>query len=76
MTIEEYIRKIQEVATAEYKIEPQIAKALYLQKRPDGLWQISFISPGLLSGARLRHFANWVHKNRIDLLPGGEDESC
>jgi hypothetical protein len=24
----------------------------------------------------LRHFANWVHKNRIDLLPGGEDESC
>ena len=76
MTIEEYTRKIQEVATAEYKIEPQIAKALYLQKRPDGLWQISFISPGLFSGARLRHFANWVHKNRIDLLPGGEDESC
>ena len=76
MTIEEYTRKIQEVATVEYKIEPQIAKALYLQKRPDGLWQISFISPGLLSGARLRHFAKWVHKNRIDLLPGGEDESC
>ena len=73
MTIEEYTRKIQEVATAEYKIEPQIAKALYLQKRPDGLWQISFISPDLLTGARLRHFANWVHKNRIDLLPGGSD---
>jgi len=73
MTIEEYTRKIQEVATVEYKIEPQIAKALYLQKRPDGLWQISFISPGLLTGARLRHFANWVHKNRIDLLPGGID---
>jgi hypothetical protein len=73
MTIEEYTRKIQEVATVEYKIEPQIAKALYLQKRPDGLWQISFISPGLLAGARLRHFANWVHKNRIDLLPGGRD---
>ena len=76
MTIEEYTRKIQEVATVKYKIEPQIAKTLYLQKRPDGLWQISFISPGLLTGARLRHFANWVHKNRIDLLPGGEDESC
>ena len=73
MTIEEYTRKIQEVATVEYEIEPQIAKALYLQKRPDGLWQISFISPGLLTGARLRHFANWVHKNRIDLLPGGID---
>jgi hypothetical protein len=73
MTIEEYTRKIQEVATVEYKIEPQIAKALYLQKRPDGLWQISFISPGLLTGARLRHFANWVNKNRIDLLPGGSD---
>jgi hypothetical protein len=73
MTIEEYTRKIQEVATVECKIEPQIAKALYLQKRPGGLWQISFISPGLLTGARLRHFANWVHKNRIDLLPGGSD---
>jgi hypothetical protein len=73
MTIEEYTRKIQEVATVKYKIEPQIAKTLYLQKRPDGLWQISFISPGLLTCARLRHFANSVHKNRIDLLPGGSD---
>jgi hypothetical protein len=76
MTIPEHEQKIREVATVEYKIEPQIAKALYLQKGPDGLWQVCFISPGLLSGARLRHFANWVHKNRIDLLPGGEDESC
>jgi hypothetical protein len=46
MTIPERDQKIREVATVEYKIEPEIAQALYLQKRPDGLWQVGFISPG------------------------------
>jgi hypothetical protein len=72
MTIQEHEQKIREVATVEYKIEPQIAQALYLQLTPDGSYRVSFISAGLLSGARLRHFADWVHRNRIDLLPGSD----